>query len=59
VLVTVVQLAQVVGVATFGTLYLSLHGGSAHASAVAFAVLGGIAALGVVPAALLPGILRR
>jgi Major Facilitator Superfamily len=52
VLVTVIQLGQVVGVATLGTLYLSLvHGPGAHASAhavsitdLALAVSAGVAA---------------
>jgi hypothetical protein len=51
--------AMELALTAFGTLYLSLRGGSAHAAAVTFAVLGGFAALGAVPAAFLPGFLRR
>jgi MFS family permease len=55
VIVTVNQLAIVVGVATFGTLYLNLvgsHAAFAHASAVTFGGLAALAAVGAVLAAL-------
>jgi MFS family permease len=71
VLVTVNQLGLLVGVATFGTLYLNLAGrlpshpavgafrhASAHAEAVTFLALAGLAAVGVV-LALVHGAGRR
>jgi MFS family permease len=63
VLATVTQLGQVIGIATFGTLYLSVaggpaHAGSAHAAAVTFAVLGAGAMLSGLLAMLQPGIAR-
>jgi len=61
VLVTVVQLGQVVGVATLGTTYLSLvHGPGAHASAHAMVMtLVGLAASALLAAAFALGLTRR
>jgi len=55
-LATMVQLAQVVGVATFGTLYLSLVPGTPSGRALALTCLGLAAAtlLGALAGALLP-----
>ena len=60
VLVTVIQLAQVVGIATLGTLYLSLvHGPGGHESAHAFVVTLVVLAGSAVFAALFAATLLR
>jgi len=60
ILVTVFQLGQVVGVATLGTLYLSLvHGPSAHASAHAVSITMVVLAASALVAAAFAALLIR